>query len=169
MIGSESVLLDRFLHHEIGETVTELVGQMRKLLLSTLLAQAIEGAKSAKPKAVTEALHGARFEGGWANAMPGGAVQFDQSGLMGLGAATIVLAPPTMACRRVNAPGSFLFCIPTGPPLSAAVCAMPYQNPSAMREPELSKNKECYYSGGDRGIDWLQEIGSATGRGLGIE
>jgi branched-chain amino acid transport system substrate-binding protein len=46
-----------------------------------VLVQAIERAKSAKPKAVTEALHGVRFEGGWTNAMPGGAVQFDQTGL----------------------------------------------------------------------------------------
>jgi branched-chain amino acid transport system substrate-binding protein len=46
-----------------------------------VLVQAIERAKSAKPKAVTEALHGARFESGWAKAMPGGAVQFDQTGL----------------------------------------------------------------------------------------
>jgi branched-chain amino acid transport system substrate-binding protein len=46
-----------------------------------LLVQAIEKAKSAKPKAVTEALHGARFEGGWTKAMPGGVVQFDQTGL----------------------------------------------------------------------------------------
>jgi branched-chain amino acid transport system substrate-binding protein len=46
-----------------------------------VLVQAIERAKSVKPKAVTEALHGGRFEGGWTKAMPGGAVQFDQSGL----------------------------------------------------------------------------------------
>jgi branched-chain amino acid transport system substrate-binding protein len=46
-----------------------------------VLVQAIERAKSAKPKAVTEALHGARFEGGWTKALPGGAVQFDQNGL----------------------------------------------------------------------------------------
>jgi branched-chain amino acid transport system substrate-binding protein len=46
-----------------------------------VLVQAIEQAKSAKPKAVTEALHGARFEGGWTKALPGGAVQFDQTGL----------------------------------------------------------------------------------------
>jgi branched-chain amino acid transport system substrate-binding protein len=46
-----------------------------------VLVQAIERAKSAKAKAVTEALHGARFEGGWTKAMPGGAVQFDQTGL----------------------------------------------------------------------------------------
>jgi hypothetical protein len=37
-----------------------------------VLVQAIERAKSAKPKAVTEALHGVRFEGGWTKAMPGG-------------------------------------------------------------------------------------------------
>jgi branched-chain amino acid transport system substrate-binding protein len=46
-----------------------------------VLVQAIERAKSAKPKAVTEALHGVRFDGGWTKAMPGGAVQFDQAGL----------------------------------------------------------------------------------------
>jgi hypothetical protein len=46
-----------------------------------VLVQAIERAKSAKPKAVTEALHGVHFEGGWTKAMPGGAVQFDQTGL----------------------------------------------------------------------------------------
>jgi branched-chain amino acid transport system substrate-binding protein len=46
-----------------------------------LVLQAIERAKSAKPRAVTEALHGARFESGWTKAMPGGAVQFDQTGL----------------------------------------------------------------------------------------
>ena len=46
-----------------------------------VLVQAIERANSAKPKAVIEALHGGRFEGGWTKAMPGGAVQFDQSGL----------------------------------------------------------------------------------------
>ena len=46
-----------------------------------VFAQAIERAKSANPKAVTEALHGGRFEGGWTKAMPGGAIQFDQSGL----------------------------------------------------------------------------------------
>jgi branched-chain amino acid transport system substrate-binding protein len=46
-----------------------------------VLVQAIERAKSAKPKAVTEALNGARFEGSWTKAMPGGVVQFDQTGL----------------------------------------------------------------------------------------
>ena len=46
-----------------------------------VLVQAIERAKSAKPKAVTKALHGGRFDGGWTKAMPGGAVQFDQTGL----------------------------------------------------------------------------------------
>jgi branched-chain amino acid transport system substrate-binding protein len=46
-----------------------------------VLMQAIERAKSARPQAVTEALHGARFEGGWTKAMPGGAVEFDQVGL----------------------------------------------------------------------------------------
>ena len=46
-----------------------------------VLVQAIERAKSANLKAVTKALHGVRFEGGWTKAMPGGAVQFDQTGL----------------------------------------------------------------------------------------
>jgi branched-chain amino acid transport system substrate-binding protein len=46
-----------------------------------VLVQAIERAKSAKPKAVTKALHGGRFEGGWTKAMPGGVVQFNQAGL----------------------------------------------------------------------------------------
>jgi branched-chain amino acid transport system substrate-binding protein len=46
-----------------------------------VLVQTIERAKSANPKAVTEALRGARFDGGWTKAMPGGAVQFDQTGL----------------------------------------------------------------------------------------
>jgi branched-chain amino acid transport system substrate-binding protein len=46
-----------------------------------VLVQAIERAKSAKAKAVTESLRGARFEGGWTKALPGGAVQFDETGL----------------------------------------------------------------------------------------
>jgi branched-chain amino acid transport system substrate-binding protein len=46
-----------------------------------VLVQAIERAKSAKPKAVAEALHSGRFEGGWTKAMPGGVVQFNQAGL----------------------------------------------------------------------------------------
>jgi branched-chain amino acid transport system substrate-binding protein len=46
-----------------------------------VLVQAIGRAKSAKPKAVAEALHGMRFEDGWTKALPGGAVQFDQTGL----------------------------------------------------------------------------------------
>src|SRR6516225_4954012 len=47
-----------------------------------VLVQAIERAKSTEPKAVTQALHGGgRFEDGWAKAMPGGVVQFDQAGL----------------------------------------------------------------------------------------
>jgi branched-chain amino acid transport system substrate-binding protein len=46
-----------------------------------VLVQAIERAKSVKPKAVTEALSRGRFERGWTKAMPGGAVQFDQDGL----------------------------------------------------------------------------------------
>jgi len=55
-----------------------------------VLVQAIERAKSAKPKAVTEALHGVRFEAGWTKAMPGGAVQFDQAGLNTLSAPIMV-------------------------------------------------------------------------------
>src|SRR6516165_875278 len=46
-----------------------------------VLVRAIERAKSTRPQAVTEALHGVRFEGGWTKAMPGGAVQFDRTGL----------------------------------------------------------------------------------------
>ena len=46
-----------------------------------VLVQAIERGKSAKPKAVTEALNRGRFERGWTKAMPGGVVQFDQNGL----------------------------------------------------------------------------------------
>src|SRR5262245_13917286 len=46
-----------------------------------VLVQAIERAKSGKPKAVTEALPGGRFGGRRAKALPGGAVQFDQTGL----------------------------------------------------------------------------------------
>ncbi len=46
-----------------------------------VLVQAIERAKSANPNAVSEALHNGRFEAGWTKAMPGGAVQFDQTGL----------------------------------------------------------------------------------------
>jgi branched-chain amino acid transport system substrate-binding protein len=49
-----------------------------------VLVQAIERAKSAKPKAVTEALNHGRFERGWTKAMPGGVVQFDQNGLNAL-------------------------------------------------------------------------------------
>jgi branched-chain amino acid transport system substrate-binding protein len=46
-----------------------------------VLCQAMERAKSAKPKDVTASLHDGRFEAGWARAMPGGAVQFDETGL----------------------------------------------------------------------------------------
>jgi branched-chain amino acid transport system substrate-binding protein len=46
-----------------------------------VLCQAMERAKSAKPNDVTTSLHGGRFDAGWAKAMPGGAVQFDQTGL----------------------------------------------------------------------------------------
>jgi branched-chain amino acid transport system substrate-binding protein len=46
-----------------------------------VLCQAMERAKSAKLKDVTASLHNARFDAGWAKAMPGGAVQFDEAGL----------------------------------------------------------------------------------------
>ena len=46
-----------------------------------VLCQAMERAKSAKPKDVTSALHDGRFDDGWAKAMPGGAVRFDENGL----------------------------------------------------------------------------------------
>ena len=46
-----------------------------------VLAQAIERAKSSKPEEVVKHLRGARFEGGWAKAMTGDAVQFDATGL----------------------------------------------------------------------------------------
>jgi branched-chain amino acid transport system substrate-binding protein len=55
-----------------------------------VLVQAIERAKSVKAKAVIETLHGARFESGWTKAMPGGAVQFDQTGLNTLSALIMV-------------------------------------------------------------------------------
>jgi branched-chain amino acid transport system substrate-binding protein len=71
-------LTDRFRKRFGDFMVQEAIGHAVAL---DVLAQAIERAKSAKPKAVIEALHGARFEGGWTNAMPGGAVQFDQTGL----------------------------------------------------------------------------------------
>ena len=46
-----------------------------------VLVQAIRKAKSSKAEDVAAALRGARFTGGWINAMTGGAVQFDQTGL----------------------------------------------------------------------------------------
>lgn len=46
-----------------------------------VLVQAIEKAKSSKPQDVTMALRGAKFTGGWTNAMTGGTVQFDNTGL----------------------------------------------------------------------------------------
>jgi branched-chain amino acid transport system substrate-binding protein len=64
----------RFGYSMVEEAITQAVAL-------DVLVQAIERAKSVKPKAVTEALHGGRFEGGWTKAMPGGAVQFDQTGL----------------------------------------------------------------------------------------
>jgi branched-chain amino acid transport system substrate-binding protein len=64
----------RFGYSMVEEAITQAVAL-------DVLVQAIERAKSVKPKAVTEALHSGRFEGGWTKAMPGGAVQFDQTGL----------------------------------------------------------------------------------------
>lgn len=46
-----------------------------------VLVQAIEKAKSIKAEDVTMALRGGKFTGGWTNAMTGGAVQFDSTGL----------------------------------------------------------------------------------------
>lgn len=46
-----------------------------------VLVQAIEKAKSAKPEDVAAALRGSKFTGGWTQAMTGGAVEFDQTGL----------------------------------------------------------------------------------------
>lgn len=46
-----------------------------------VLVQAIEKAKSVKAEDVTMALRGGKFTGGWTNAMTGGAVQFDSTGL----------------------------------------------------------------------------------------
>src|SRR5690606_24816182 len=46
-----------------------------------VLAQALEKAGKADPEAVREALATTRFEGGWCNAMPGKAVDFDETGL----------------------------------------------------------------------------------------
>jgi branched-chain amino acid transport system substrate-binding protein len=55
-----------------------------------VLVQAIERAKSAKRRAVTEALNRGRFEQGWTKAMPGGVVQFDQNCLNELAAPIMV-------------------------------------------------------------------------------
>jgi branched-chain amino acid transport system substrate-binding protein len=46
-----------------------------------VLVQAIEKAKSDKAEDVAAALRGAKFTGGWTEAMTGGAVEFDQTGL----------------------------------------------------------------------------------------
>jgi branched-chain amino acid transport system substrate-binding protein len=46
-----------------------------------VLVQAIERAKSARPEAVTKVLRGGHFQDGWTKSMPGGIVQFDQTGL----------------------------------------------------------------------------------------
>ena len=46
-----------------------------------VLAQALEIAKAADPAAVRKAMSEAEFKGGWCDAMPGGVVKFDQTGL----------------------------------------------------------------------------------------
>ncbi len=54
-----------------------------------VLARAMEKAASKDPPAVRKALSGTTFDQGWARAMPGGAVRFDETGLN-------VLAKPVM-------------------------------------------------------------------------
>lgn len=61
----------------------------------SVLAQALEKAKSASPDAVREALRNTKFTEGWAKAMTGGAVQFDATGLN-------TLAEPVMVQWRKN-------------------------------------------------------------------
>jgi branched-chain amino acid transport system substrate-binding protein len=46
-----------------------------------VLAKAIEQAKSPEAEEVVKQLRGGRFTGGWSSAMPGDAVEFDQTGL----------------------------------------------------------------------------------------
>lgn len=46
-----------------------------------VLAQALEVAKAREPAAVRKALSETEFKGGWCDAMPGGVVKFDQTGL----------------------------------------------------------------------------------------
>jgi branched-chain amino acid transport system substrate-binding protein len=60
-----------------------------------VLAKAIQRAGKLDPAAIRDALHGSRFEGGWARAMTGGAVQFDETGLN-------VLSVPVMVQWRGN-------------------------------------------------------------------
>lgn len=50
-------------------------------VLMDVLAQAIEKAKSTKPADVRNALSSTRFNDGWAKAMTGGTVKFDETGL----------------------------------------------------------------------------------------
>jgi branched-chain amino acid transport system substrate-binding protein len=50
-------------------------------VLMDVLAQAIDKAKSTKPGDVRNALSSTRFTEGWAKAMTGGAVKFDETGL----------------------------------------------------------------------------------------
>jgi branched-chain amino acid transport system substrate-binding protein len=45
------------------------------------MSSPIEKAKSAKAEDVAAALRGGKFTGGWTQAMTGGAVQFDETGL----------------------------------------------------------------------------------------
>ncbi|WP_269147432.1 ABC transporter substrate-binding protein [Herbaspirillum lusitanum] len=60
-----------------------------------VLAQALEKAKTTAPDGVREALRSTRFNGGWTQAMTGGAVKFDDTGLN-------TLAEPVMVQWRKN-------------------------------------------------------------------
>lgn len=64
-------------------------------VLMDVLAQAIEKAKSTKPSDVRNALSSTKFTEGWAKAMTGGAVKFDESGLN-------TLAEPVMVQWQKN-------------------------------------------------------------------
>lgn len=61
----------------------------------SVLAQAIDKAKSVKPDAVRDALRNTKFSDGWAQAMTGGAVKFDATGLN-------TLAEPVLVQWRKN-------------------------------------------------------------------
>ena len=64
-------------------------------VLMDVLAQAIHKAKSAKPADVRNALSSTKFTEGWAKAMTGGAVKFDETGLN-------TLAEPVMVQWQKN-------------------------------------------------------------------